>query len=62
MTFQTEELGKPNEVTLIPFYKMNDQRYSVYWTVVNPVDWLVNPAGAQAQAAQEMQVALEQRN
>ncbi|HTV61963.1 MAG TPA: beta-L-arabinofuranosidase domain-containing protein [Verrucomicrobiae bacterium] len=62
LTFQTEELGKPNEVTLIPFYKMNDQRYSVYWTVVNPVDWLVNPAGAQARAAREMQVALEQRN
>ncbi len=60
LTFQTEELGKPNEVTLIPFYKMNDQRYSVYWTVVNPVDWLVNPAAAQAHATREMQIALTQ--
>jgi hypothetical protein len=60
LTFRTEGLGKPNDVTLVPFYKMNDQRYSVYWTVVSPMDWKLDSTRAQAQAAQQMQIALSQ--
>lgn len=36
LTFRTDGLGRPRDVTLIPFYKLNYQRYSVYWDVVAP--------------------------
>jgi len=31
LTFKTEGVGKPKDVILIPFYKLFDQRYTVYW-------------------------------
>lgn len=34
LTFQTVGVGRPNDVTLIPFYKMHHQRYNVYWDLV----------------------------
>jgi hypothetical protein len=30
LTWRTEGVGKPNDVTLIPFYKLFDERYTVY--------------------------------
>lgn len=36
LTFRTEGLGRPRDMTLIPFYKLNYERYSVYWDVVAP--------------------------
>jgi DUF1680 family protein len=31
LTFRTVGAGRPEEVTLSPFYRLFDQRYSVYW-------------------------------
>ncbi len=31
LTFQTINVGKPADVTLVPFYKLFDQRYAIYW-------------------------------
>jgi uncharacterized protein len=39
LVFQTRKLGRPEDVTLIPFYQMHHERYSVYWNVVSPADW-----------------------
>ena len=36
LTFRTHGLGKPDDVTLIPFYRLHHERYSVYWTVATP--------------------------
>ncbi len=36
LTFRTEGVGKPGDVTLVPFYKLFDERYSIYWTVLLP--------------------------
>lgn len=33
LTFRTQGLGKPKDITLIPFYKLNHERYSIYWTL-----------------------------
>ena len=41
LTFQTVKVGKPNDVTLIPFYKMFGQRYAVYWNIYAPYEWKV---------------------
>src|SRR5215510_3907395 len=39
LTFKTEGLGRPQDVTLVPFYKVFDQRYTVYWKVYTPDEW-----------------------
>ena len=31
LTFQTKGIGSPNDVELIPFYRLHHQRYTVYW-------------------------------
>ena len=36
LTFQTMGAGQPKDVTLIPFYKLFGERYSVYWTILLP--------------------------
>ena len=39
LTFRTEGIGRPRDVTLIPFYRLHHERYSVYWKL--------EPAGTQ---------------
>ncbi|HLX71170.1 MAG TPA: DUF6805 domain-containing protein, partial [Verrucomicrobiae bacterium] len=39
LTFKTQGAGQPRDVTLIPFYQLQHQRYSVYWNVMSPADW-----------------------
>jgi DUF1680 family protein len=36
LTFRTEGAGKPNDVTLVPFYKLFGERYAIYWQVAEP--------------------------
>jgi DUF1680 family protein len=31
LTFETQGLGRPRDVTLIPFYRLHHERYTVYW-------------------------------
>jgi hypothetical protein len=58
LTFRTKNLGKPEDVTLVPYYKLDDERYSIYWSVVSPADWKKNPTKAKAEAAMLLQMAL----
>lgn len=39
LTFEMKAVGKPFDVTLIPFYKTYDQYYSVYWDYFTNADW-----------------------
>jgi len=39
LTFRTDGVGKPEDVTLIPFYRMHHHRYSVYWDLLTPREW-----------------------
>jgi hypothetical protein len=39
LTFKTMNVGQPNEVMLIPFYRMSGQRYAVYWNIYAPYEW-----------------------
>ena len=41
LTFRTADVGKPNDVTLIPFYRLFGQRYAVYWNIYAPYEWKV---------------------
>jgi len=38
LTFRTEGAGKPNDITLLPFYKMFGQRYAIYWNIYSPAN------------------------
>jgi DUF1680 family protein len=39
LTFATHSLGQPRDVTLIPFYQLHHQRYSVYWKLYTTAGW-----------------------
>ena len=39
LTFRTKHLGHPEDVTLVPFYRVPHQRYTVYWRVLSPTEW-----------------------
>lgn len=38
-TFVTKDIGRPRDVTLKPFYRTHERRYSVYWDLFNEEDW-----------------------
>jgi DUF1680 family protein len=52
LAFRTHGLGEPRDVTLIPFYQMHRQRYSVYWQLFSPAEWKAQAATLAAEAAQ----------
>jgi len=60
LVFQTKNLGQPNDVTLVPFYLANHERYSVYWNVVSAEDWKNNPDKISADADSFFQTALNE--
>jgi DUF1680 family protein len=39
LTFQTESIGRPSEITLQPFYRIHHRRYSVYWECREEEAW-----------------------
>ena len=34
LTFRTQGIGRPHDVTLIPYYRVAHERYNLYWKVV----------------------------
>jgi DUF1680 family protein len=49
LQFEMKEVGKPFDVKLIPFYKMYDQYYSVYWDYFTNADWSARQAEYEAE-------------
>jgi len=39
LNFKTNGIGRPRDVVLLPFYKVTDLRYTVYWKVLSPAEW-----------------------
>ena len=39
LRFRTVGAGRPHDVTLLPFFEIHGQRYTVYWDVYNESDW-----------------------
>jgi hypothetical protein len=39
LAFQTVEVGRPRDVTLIPFHEMHHRRYGVYWDLFTAAQW-----------------------
>jgi len=49
LQFEMKEVGKPFDVKLIPFYKMYNQYYSVYWDYFTNADWAARQAEYEAE-------------
>jgi hypothetical protein len=49
LTFRTVKVGRPNDVTLIPFFKLFGQRYAIYWNIYAPYEWKVMQEARPAQ-------------
>jgi len=59
LTFQTLGIGRPKDVTLIPFYQLHRQRYSVYWQLITEADWKkISPEFVAAEKQRMAQEAL----
>ena len=48
-TFRTTGVGRPRDVTLRPFFRVADQRYSVYWDLFTPDAWRERKAAYEAE-------------
>ena len=59
LAFETRGLGRPREVTLVPFYRLHHQRYTVYWKCFTEEDWK-RKEGERADAEARLR-ALEKR-
>jgi hypothetical protein len=51
LTFRTVNIGRPNDVTLSPYYNLHHQRFTVYWHLYNAADWEKHQADIAAAAA-----------
>ena len=52
LTFKTTNLGHPEDVTLVPFYRTQHDRYTVYWRVLSPAEWKQQETGTKASRQQ----------
>ena len=59
LTFQTKGVGRPQDVSLVPFYAMHHRRYTVYWDFLTEEQW--KQREAEWKAEQERLMDLEQR-
>jgi DUF1680 family protein len=39
LTFRTRSVGKPNDVTLVPYHRLWNQKYAVYWRLTDKAGW-----------------------
>ena len=59
LTFRTHGIGRPADVTLIPFYRMHRERYSVYWKQLSETEWQTQQV--ELAAAETQRIADEAR-
>jgi DUF1680 family protein len=59
LTFRTKGIGRPNDVTMIPYHRMHYQRYNVYWKLYSDEEYKQKQTAIAAEA--EKRKALEAR-
>jgi len=53
LTFQTIGAGRPEEVTLVPFFELFGRRYALYWHLYSDKEWVEADARRKARTAEE---------
>jgi DUF1680 family protein len=56
LEFQTRAVGRPADVSLIPFYRMHHRRYSVYWDLFTEAQWRQREAEYRAEEARQREL------
>jgi hypothetical protein len=54
LTFRTHGIGRPQDVTLEPFYRVHGERYTVYWRLISEAEWTAEAAQIAADEAKRM--------
>jgi hypothetical protein len=57
LAFRTYDVGRPEDVTLAPFYQTHHQRYSVYWRLLSQAGWEDYQAKKNAEEVRRLQLA-----
>lgn len=58
LEFKMTGVGKPQDVALIPFYKMYKEYYSVYWDYFTHADWVSRQAEYEADKKRRKEIEL----
>ncbi|MCX7429007.1 MAG: glycoside hydrolase family 127 protein [Planctomycetia bacterium] len=51
LTFRTVGVGRPHDVTLVPYHRLWDERYAIYWRVLPEPEWQKREAERRAREA-----------
>ena len=57
LSFRTDGVGRPRDVSLIPFYEASDERYTVYWNLYTPGEWAEHRAALDAAGRRHRAIA-----
>ncbi|MCX7010515.1 MAG: glycoside hydrolase family 127 protein [Kiritimatiellaeota bacterium] len=52
LIFRTQGIGRPNDVTLSPYWRLHHQRFTVYWKLFSEADWAAQQAAWAAAEAE----------
>lgn len=56
LTFRSESVGRPRDVTFLPFYRMHGERYSVYFDLFTEAGWQQRKAEYEAEQARRKEL------
>jgi len=51
--FRTKDAGRPRDVTLVPFYRLHQRRYAVYWDLCTQAEWQARQTAARDEARRQ---------
>jgi hypothetical protein len=54
--FRTENVGRPRDVELRPFFRVYDRRYSIFWDLFTPAQWAERQAAYAAERERQRQL------
>ena len=57
LTFKTEAVGRPGDVTLMPLYKISGDHYTVYWDFFTQADWGLRQSEFEAQKIADAEIS-----
>ncbi len=56
LVFRTQGVGRPREVTMQPFFRTHDRRYSIFWDLFTEDQWQARQAEYQARLERQRQI------
>lgn len=57
-SFRTADVGRPNDVDFMPFYRLHERTYAVYWDLFTPQEWEQKARDVAAEEARQHKLEL----